>query len=114
MWLDALAAIPWHQWVVMTFGTAGIVMTQIEATRRYACLLGLAGQIGWAAGLDLVPAQIGMVVVSVICCGAWMWGFWKYWLDGWLDTAMTVTAEPLTPPRHLTGAGRKPKLTRVK
>ena len=90
-WLDALIAIPWHQWVVMTFGTAGVVMTQIEATQRYACLPGLAGQAGWVGGLELVPAQIGMCVVSLICCAAWIWGLWRYWLVGWLNTATTPT-----------------------
>src|SRR5689334_3604847 len=76
----------------MTFGTAGIVMTQIDATRRYACLFGLAGQAGWAGGLHFVPAQIGMCVVSVICCAAWMWGFWKHWMRSWLVTDMTLSA----------------------
>ena len=112
-WLDALAAIPWHQWVVMTFGTAGIVMTQIEATQRYACWPGLIGQLGWAGGLHWTPAEIGMCVVSVICCLAWMWGFWRHWLRGWLDSAETPTAAATTPPRRLTAAG-KPKLRLVK
>ena len=112
-WAD-LAAVPWHQWVIMTFGTAGVVMTQIKATERYACWIGLLGQTGWAASLDWTPKQVGWCVVSIVCCAAWMWGAWRHWLSGWLDMAVTPTAAPSTgrwPPKP---RARTTKLRRVK
>lgn len=111
-WADA-AAIPWHQWIVMTFGAAGVVMSQIEATQRYACWPGLTGQFGWLAALEWTPAQYGMCVVSVICCCAWMWGMYRYWLAGWIDTVTTPTVGPGTT-RPRSGGTTKPRLRRVK
>lgn len=112
-WAD-FAAVPWHQWVIMTFGTAGVVMTQIEATQRYACWIGLLGQIGWAASLDWTPKQVGWCVVSIVCCAAWMWGLWRYWLSGWLDMALIPTDAHSTGPALPRRRGTKAKLMRVK
>ena len=101
----------------MTFGTAGIVMTQVEATQRYACWPGLTGQVGWAGGLHWTPTEIGMCVVSVICCGAWLWGMWRYWLAGLISTDATPTAAPgisRALRKEVGGKWSKPKLTLVR
>lgn len=93
-WAD-LAAIEWHQWVVIVFGTSGVVMTQIGGLERFACFPGLVGQIGWFAGLQ--PNQPGFLFVSVVCALAWLWGLYRHWakplwqLCSELDSATTYT-----------------------
>lgn len=117
-WLDALAAIPWHQWVVLLIGVPAIGMTQFRATERWACFPGLCGQAGWFGGLD--PDQPAFVAASVLCALIWTYSLWRHWLSAiwsdfsYLDSATTPTVAASIPRRRSTGAGRRPKLTRVK
>lgn len=104
------------QLVIATFGTAGVVMTQFQATERHACLAGLVGQFGWASALSWAT-QPGMCVVSVVCCAAWIFGFWRHWIRSWLSTATTVTAAPTFGQGSPMGQGAattRPKLRLVK
>lgn len=76
----------------MLLGGPAVAMTQFRATEKWACFPGLAGQAGWFAGLQ--PDQPGMLFVSVLCCAAWTWGLWRYWIRSWLSSSVTPTASP--------------------
>ena len=108
----------WDQWIVLTCGVSGVFLAQTRQYQKYACFPGILGQVGWFAGVSWT-AQPGIFLVCVLYSAVWIWGLWNFWMWPWLDSyingAMTVTAAPLTPPRHLTAAGsRKPKLRLVR
>lgn len=102
-WAD-LAAIPWHQWVVLLVGVPAIAMTQFRATERWACFPGICGQTGWFGGLD--PDQPAFVAASVLCCLIWFYSLGKHWLwpmwsaIGALDSATTQWGSGSIGPAH--------------
>ena len=94
----------WDQWVVLTFGVFGVFLAQTERGQKYACFPGLAGQIGWFAGVN--PAtQPGIFLVCVLYCAVWIYGLWRFWIQPWLSSAMTPTAAPGTGPESPRASG---------
>ena len=111
--------MPWDQLLILVTGPAAIGMSQIERTKRFACLVGLAGQAGWFHA-TWIAEQWGMFAASFVYAGMWGIGLWRHWLSAiwsdfsYLDSATTPTVAASIPRRRSTGAGRRPKLTRVK
>lgn len=71
----------WDQWLIALTGAPAIFLTQLgDATLLpYACLLGLAGQVGWF-NATLKARQYGMFWTCFLYTWAWLIGFWNYWV----------------------------------
>ena len=107
----------WDQWLVLTCGVSGVLLSQTTWGQRYACLPGLLGQIGWFAGVSWT-VQPGIFLVCVLYSAVWIYGLWNFWIGPWLDTVTTPTASPGTSPElpraRAAAASKRPRLTRVK
>lgn len=105
------------QWIILICGVAGVALSQTERLQKYACIAGLAGQIGWFSAIS-PHSQPGIWLTCVAYCAAWTWGFWRYWMASWLSMAVTPTdaTTPSSPCSPTRGAGTttRPKLRRVK
>ena len=92
--------MPWDQLLILVTGPAAIGMSQIERTKRWACMVGLAGQAGWFHA-TWIAEQWGMFAASFVYAGMWGIGLWRHWLSAiwsdfsYLDTATTSGASPI-------------------
>lgn len=91
--------MPWDQALILITGPAAIGLSQVRGTERWACIVGLIGQIGWFHA-TWIAGQWGMFAASFIYAGMWLLGFWRHWMRPWwsrcfgLASASTPTADP--------------------
>lgn len=105
----------WADWLILTCGVGGVVLAQIPKTQKYACFAGGAGQFGWFSLVDY-GTQPGIWLTCLVYALAWAWGLYLHWLQPWLSSITTPTADrlagPSEPPRPTRKA--RPRLVRSK
>ena len=101
----------WDQYVILTFGVAGVVLAQIPRTQKYACFAGGLGQIGWFSAVSF-NTQPGIWLTCLVYALAWGYGLWLHWLWPALEAYTTPTVDPGTT-RPRSGGTTKPKLRLV-
>lgn len=74
--------MPWDQLLILLTGPAAIGLSQLRATERYACLVGLCGQAGWFHA-TWIAGQWGMFAASFVYAGMWCIGLRRHWLGNW-------------------------------
>lgn len=104
----------WDQCLILLTGPAAIGLSQIPRTERWACLVGLVGQVGWFHA-TWAAAQWGMFAASFVYAGMWCIGLRRHWLGNWSlpalwnsgtkATATTPSANALTGPGSRKGGG---------
>ncbi len=69
------------QIAIAVFGALAAWLSQARTfeARRWACIFGMLGQPAWFYAA-WVAGQWGIFILCVIYCGAWMRGFWVYWI----------------------------------
>lgn len=109
----------WDQWIILLTGPAAIGLSQVRATERFACLVGLVGQAGWFTA-TWKAQQWGMFAASFVYAGMWLIGLYRHWISPFwsslsdLDSAVTPTVALSTGRVLPRRRGTKAKLTRVK
>lgn len=81
--LELFATLTWDQWLILATGPTAVLFTQSNGRyrplRRYACILGLLGQVGWFYTL-YINQQWGAFVSSFFYTMAWCIGLYNYWI----------------------------------
>ena len=91
----------WDQALILVTGPAAIGLSQIEPTKRWACVIGLLGQAGWFHA-TWIAEQWGMFGASFVYAAMWLIGLFRHWILPWwsrsfgLAFATTFTAGPST------------------
>ena len=73
--------ITFDQVMILCTGVPAVFLTQSrkEQWRRYACLLGMAGQPFWIYAA-VSAEQWGILVINCLYTFAWAKGIWVHWL----------------------------------
>lgn len=108
---SAALAMDWAQWLILLTGPTAIGLSQIESTKRWACIVGLTGQAGWFAA-TWKANQWGMFAASFVYAGMWCIGFWRHWMSPWVDAILTGPgpADTAGPTSAITTKPRRPSL----
>jgi hypothetical protein len=93
--------MPWDQVLVLVTGPTAIGLSQVRATERWACIVGLIGQAGWFHA-TWTAGQMGMFAASFVYAGMWLLGLYRHWIRAWWSrcfapaSATTPTDDPTT------------------